>query len=157
CVYGASPAGILSAIAVAREGNTVVIIEPVHKIGGLLGSGFRMQQDAPSGAHLGGLTGYFYKKDVALPPLRHYQAAEKFNIATFHAMMEPYKDRITVITDHRLESVDKSGNVIRKAWFEHAPAGKNGVPLAHRLSDVLVGVSAKMFIDASYEGDLMAF
>ncbi|PPK99626.1 FAD-dependent oxidoreductase [Parapedobacter indicus] len=157
CVYGASPAGIFSAIAVAREGNTVVIVEPVHKIGGLLGSGFRMQQDAPSGAHLGGLTGDFYKRDVSLPPLRHYQAAEAFNIATLQAMMDRYKERITVITDHRLESVEKSDETIRKARFEYAPPGKNGVPPVHPLSDALIEVSATIFIDASYEGDLMAF
>jgi len=157
CVYGGSAAGILSAVAAAREGYSVLIVEPVHKIGGLLGSGFRMQQDAPSGAHLGGLTGYFYKKDVSLPPLRHYQAAEKFNVITLQSMIDEYGDLIKVITDHRLASTDVENKKIKRAYFEHAPPGKNGVPLAHPLSDSLVNVSAKIFIDASYEGDLMAY
>lgn len=157
CVYGASAAGIFSAIAAAREGHTVIVVEPVHKIGGLLGSGFRMQQDAPSGAHLGGLTGYFYKKDVALPPLRHFQAAEEFNIKTLQTMVKEYGNLITIITDYRLASVKVMNKKIRTAEFEFAPPGKDGVPVPKRLSDTLIQISAKMFIDASYEGDLMAF
>jgi hypothetical protein len=73
CVYGASGAGIAAAVAAAREGNSVIILEPAHKIGGLLGSGFRMQQDVPYADHLGGLTGAFYAKDIAQPQPRHQQ------------------------------------------------------------------------------------
>ncbi|HPM02822.1 MAG TPA: FAD-dependent oxidoreductase, partial [Candidatus Cloacimonadota bacterium] len=53
CVYGGSGPGISAAVAAAREGYSVIIIEPAHKIGGLLGSGFRMQQDVPYADHLG--------------------------------------------------------------------------------------------------------
>ncbi len=88
CVYGATGAGIFTALAAAREGYSVVIVEPFYRIGGLLGTGFRMQQDAPTGSHLGGLTGYFYKKDVSQAPLRHHQAAVRFNISTFKAMIK---------------------------------------------------------------------
>lgn len=157
CVYGASPAGIFAAIAAAREGYSVTIIEPTHKIGGLLGSGFRMQQDAPSGAHLGGLTGYYYKKDVALPPLRHYQAAEKFNLVTFQNMIDAYKGLIQVVTDYRVKSVDVLDRKIQRAHFEHAPSEKYGAPAPHSISGKVLTVTAKVFIDASYEGDLMAF
>ena len=157
CVYGASASGILSAVAAAREGYSVVIVEPVGKIGGLLGSGFRMQQDAPSGSHLGGLTGYYYKKDVSQAPLKHYQAASHFNISTLQGMMDEYGKLITVHLNHRAVSANVSGGRIREATFEYAPPGKNGVPLAKRASDELLVVRAKMYIDASYEGDLMAF
>ena len=157
CVYGASAAGILSAVAAAREGHSVIMIEPAHKIGGLLGSGFRMQQDAPTGAHLGGLTGYHYKKDVALPPLRHGQAAGEFNIRALQALVDEYGDLIKVHVDHRAVSSNVSKGKITEAVFEYAPAGKNGVPIAKRASDDLLVVRAKVFIDASYEGDLMAY
>lgn len=156
CVYGASASGILSAVAAAREGYSVVIIEPVGKIGGLLGSGFRMQQDAPSGAHLGGLTGYYYKKDVSQAPLKHYQAASHFNISTLQGMMDEYGKLITVHLNHRAVSAEISSGKIKEAVFEYAPPGKNGVPLAKRASDEVLVVKAKMYIDASYEGDLMA-
>ena len=157
CVYGASGAGIAAAVAAAREGYSVVIIEPVHKIGGLLGSGFRMQQDVPYADHLGGLTGEFYAKDVAQPQPRHQQGAGPHNIATLQSMIDQYKNLIKVITDHRLNSVKVSKGTINEAVFEYAPPGKDGVPVPVRISNNLVYVKAKIYIDASYEGDLMAF
>ena len=156
CVYGASPAGIMAAVAVARDGYSVIIIEPVGKIGGLLGSGFRMQQDAPTGEHLGGLTGRYYMKDVAQAPLKHYQAASHFNIATLQSFMDPYGDKIKVHVNHRVVSVKKEKGRITEATFEFAQADENGVPAPNRTSDDLIVVRAKMFIDASYEGDMMA-
>lgn len=156
CVYGASPAGILAAVAVAREGYTVSIIEPVGRIGGLLGSGFRMQQDAPTGEHLGGLTVRHYLKDVALAPMKHYQAASHFNLREFNALIDKYADRIKVYTNHRVISVEKTKAKLTSATFEYAPQDENGVPAPFRASDDFLVVSSKVFIDASYEGDLMA-
>ena len=157
CVYGASGPGIAAATAAARDGNSVVIIEPCHKIGGLLGSGFRMEQDVPYSDHLGGLTGEFYKRDLTYPKLRHMQGAGKYNIASLQGMLDEYKNLIKVIVDHRVASVKLSKGKIREAIFEFAPPGKDGVPVPKRSSDNLLKVHAKIYIDASYEGDLMAY
>jgi hypothetical protein len=157
CIYGASGAGIAAAVAAAREGYSVVIIEPVHKIGGLLGSGFRMQQDVPYADHLGGLTGAFYAKDISQPQPRHQQGAGPTNIALLQAMIDGYKNLIEVVTNHRLNSVKMSKGIIKEAVFEYAPPGKDGVPVPARSSDNLIYVKARIYIDASYEGDLMAF
>ncbi len=157
CVYGASGAGISAAVAAAREGYSVIIIEPAHKIGGLLGSGFRMQQDVPYADHLGGLTGKFYAIDIAQPQPRHQQGAGPTNIKTLEGMINEYKHLIKVITDHRLSKVTKIKGNIKEALFEYAPPGKDGVPIPFRISDTLIMVRARIYIDASYEGDLMAF
>lgn len=163
CVYGASAAGVLAATAVAREGYSVVIIEPTHTIGGLLASGFRMQQDVPDPQHLGGLTREYYDKDVALhvgihaPTLRHYQGAGEDNVRMLQEFLDRYPDLITVITDHRLVSVKTQNGIIQKGTFEYAPADENGVPSPNPKTDNRTDVKAKIFIDASYEGDLMAY
>lgn len=163
CVYGASASGVLAACAVAREGYSVILIEPTHTIGGLLASGFRMQQDVPDPQHLGGLTRDFYDKDVALhigihaPTLRHYQGAGEDNVRMLHSYIDSYKDLIKVVTNHRILSVEKESNTIKRAFFEHALDDENGVPAANRASNDLAKVKAKVFIDASYEGDLMAY
>ncbi|SCD18943.1 putative secreted protein [Proteiniphilum saccharofermentans] len=157
CVYGASGPGIAAAVAAAREGYSVIIVEPCHKIGGLLGSGFRMQQDVPYADHLGGLTGAFYATDIVQPQPRHQQGAGKYNIKALQSMIDEYKDQIKVITDHRLSSVKKSNGSLKEVFFEYAPPGKDGVPISYRISEDLVCVSSSIFIDASYEGDLMAF
>ncbi len=157
CVYGASGPGIAAAVAVAREGYSVIIIEPAHKIGGLLGSGFRMQQDVPYANHLGGLTGEFYRKDTLQPKPRHPQGAGQTNINTLQSMIDEYKGLIKVITEYRLVSVSTSEGKIIDAIFEFAPPGKEGVPVPERTSDELTSVKARIYIDASYEGDLMAY
>jgi hypothetical protein len=157
CVYSASGAGINAAVAAAREGYSSVIIEPTHKIGGLLSSGFRMSQDVPYHNHLGGLTGAFYKNDTLQPQPRHQQGASKFNLAFLQEMIDKYPDLIQVITDHRLARVNKENATITEAIFEFAPPDENGVPLPERASNDLTSVKAKIFIDASYEGDLMAY
>ncbi len=156
CVYEATGAGVLAAVAAAREGQSVIIIEPTHKIGGLLGTGFRMQQDVPYPDHLGGLTGDFYQEDIKQPKPRHPQGSSKNNIRMLQDLITNYGKRITVITDHRLASVKTGKGIIREALFEYAPPGKDGVPLAKPASGALINVTAKVFIDASYEGDLMA-
>jgi hypothetical protein len=157
CVYGASGPGIAAATAAAREGLSVIIIEPASKIGGLLGSGFRMQQDVPYADHLGGLTGEFYQSDINYPKLRHKQGAGIHNIASLNKMISQYNDLIQVILNHRLAEVEVFDKIIKEAIFEYAPPGKDGVPVPYRLTDKLISVKSKIFIDASYEGDLMAF
>lgn len=157
CVYGATGAGIAAAVAIAREGYSVVVVEPIHSIGGLLSAGFRMQQDVPYADHLGGITGEFYKKDLAMPQPRHRQGASKHNIATLQEMLDAYPDLIKVITDHRIVSAKTSRGKISEAVFEFAPPDSDGVPLPVRKTDNLTAVQAKVFVDASYEGDLMAY
>ncbi len=39
CVYGATPSGIAAAIAAAREGCSIVLIEPTNWIGGTVSGG----------------------------------------------------------------------------------------------------------------------
>jgi hypothetical protein len=157
CVYRATGAGINAAVAAAREGYSSIIVESTHKIGGLLSSGFRMSQDVPYADHLGGLTGEFYRKDTCQPQPRHHQGASKYNIAFLQEMIDTYPDLIEVITDHRLASVKKENGIIQEAIFEYAPPDENGVPLPESALDDLTSIKAKMFVDASYEGDLMAF
>lgn len=156
CVYGASPAGIFAAVAIAREGYSVIIIEPTHKIGGLLSAGFRMAQDVPYADHLKGLTGEFYNTDIKFPPLRHVQGASKYSIAALQKMIDRYGDLIRVVVDHRINAATTTKGVIQDATFEYAPATEDGVPVPVRKTDRLTKVKSKIFVDASYEGDLLA-
>ena len=156
CVYGASAAGVMAAVAIARDGYSVVLIEPTRKVGGLMSAGFRMAQDVPYADHLGGLTGEFYKTDIAFPPLRHHQGASKYSVAAFQKLIDQYGDLIHVIYDHRINAATTTKGVIQDATFEYAPAIEDGVPAPVRKTDRMTKVKAKVFIDASYEGDLMA-
>ena len=54
CIYGATPSGILAAVAVQRAGRSAVIVEPSRWVGGILGSGLKPMQDCPNYAATGG-------------------------------------------------------------------------------------------------------
>ena len=56
CIYGATPAGIVAAVAAKQEGCTVVLIEPSRWVGGILGAGIKPMQDCPEPRAVGGLT-----------------------------------------------------------------------------------------------------
>jgi 2-polyprenyl-6-methoxyphenol hydroxylase-like FAD-dependent oxidoreductase len=56
CVYGATSSGILAALAVQREGRSVVIVEPSHRAGGVLGAGLKPKQDCTNIHATGGMT-----------------------------------------------------------------------------------------------------
>src|SRR5690606_29008985 len=61
-VYGATPSGIMTAIAVKREGKSVIIVEPGKWVGGILGAGLKPIQDMPNYEAVGGTTRDLLKK-----------------------------------------------------------------------------------------------
>ncbi len=157
-VYGGTPAGIAAAIAAADDGESVLLVEPTARIGGLVTSGlshtdFHARE---------GLTGAFL--DFANRVEKYYadkygsdspQVRDSFggtfaephvNLAIFQAMLGERKN-LRVVTGSRIERVDvsrESGSpTIRQATF----VGADGKTWQS---------SADVFIDASYEGDLMA-
>lgn len=158
-VYGATSGGITAAIQGARMGKKILLIEPSKHVGGTTTGGLVWTDYGQEGV-VGGLAGEFYRRVT-----EHYRsdAAWKVN--------DPFRDRllnarlkyiksfepriadsvfrrmlseagIEMITGQRLDlnkGVKKENNVIKAVTFE---SGRT--------------VSAKIFIDASYEGDLMA-
>src|SRR5205814_5078307 len=60
-VYGATPAGITSAIAAAREKLRVALLEPTDRIGGMMSSGLGVS-DVGSRAAVGGLALEFFRR-----------------------------------------------------------------------------------------------
>ncbi len=67
---------------------------------------------------------------------------------------------IRFITEHRLDEksdVVKDGTRISMIHLNYAPVMEEGVPAPKPAKRRVFSVKAKVFIDASYEGDLMAF
>ncbi len=158
-VYGATSGGITAAIQASRLGKKVLLVEPSQHIGGMTTGGLVWTDFGVEGA-VGGLSGEFYSritqhyqsdaawkmndpfKDRLLNPSQEYIKSFEPHVAdsVFQAMLQ--EEGITVITEERLDlqkGVTKEKNVIREVVFE---SGKT--------------ISARIFIDATYEGDLMA-
>lgn len=158
CVYGATPSGILAAIAAKREGQSVVIVESSRWVGGMLGAGLKPLQDCPNYASTGGMTyellpmlgsnGIPLSKDDA-------RALNPLSIREdFQRQLE--KHGIEVIFEHRVASCAKEGSRIVEAVFDRAPFDELGCPPAEASEKANLRVRAKVYIDAGYEGDLMA-
>lgn len=146
CVYGATPSGINAAIAAKQEGASVILIEPSRWTGGILGAGIKTQQDCPEPDAVGGLT-----------------KSKIFTFGAFPSILrrdfEKWLDdeKIEVIREHRVKSTRKDGTKITLLTLENAPPDKDGVPVAAALpGSPEKTIEASIFIDASYEGDLMA-
>ena len=145
CVYGATPSGLMAAAAAKRAGRTVVVVEPSRWVGGILGAGIKPLEDCPNPAATGGMT---------KPLLTTLGNSPEIIRASFEQLL---KDRgIEVVRELRVGTVEKSGAKILSASFDYAPFDALGCPPAVATEVGRLRVKAKVFIDAGYEGDLMA-
>jgi hypothetical protein len=137
-VYGGTPCGIISAIAASREGSRVLLIEPTKHVGGLSTSGINTAEtEHMLKWTIGGIALEFYKlmgeKYQTHQPEFYFESsvAEK----CYLEMLEAAK--ITIKYDYYLTKVQTHSGHIDQI----------------QLNDDST-YEAKVFIDASYEGDL---
>lgn len=150
-VYGATPGGFCAAIAAAREGASVLLLEPTDHIGGVNTGGlsFSDSNQTVRSTVMGlfdewhtRIQADYAARGVALP----YDVAVKDqSVWTYepHVAMRVTRAmldeaEVTVLTERVLERVEKDGPRITSL-------------VTHDGS-----FSAKTYVDATYEGDLMA-
>ncbi|HET6410307.1 MAG TPA: FAD-dependent oxidoreductase [Chthoniobacteraceae bacterium] len=157
-VYGATPAGIAASLAAAKDGESVLLVEPTDQIGGMVTSGlshtdFRTFE---------GLTGSYldftkrveqnYRESFGANSAqvrdswRGTFAEPKVNLAILEKMLAD-QPKITVWKSRRLFSVHSSADGETRAI---------GMAAFLDNQERTTSVSADVFIDASYEGDLLA-
>ncbi|NBP81832.1 FAD-dependent oxidoreductase, partial [bacterium] len=150
-VYGSTPGGFSAAIAAAREGADVLLVEPTHHVGGMSTGGLsHCDSNQMVRSTLRGIFEEWHTRIVADYTSRGLPAAYDPTIKdqstwTFepHVAMRVTRGMLNqagvrVLTDHDLLSVEKQGPRIV------AITTKQGV------------LRARVFVDGSYEGDLMA-
>ena len=152
-IYGATPAGIAAAVAAAREGKSVVIIEPLPIAGGILSGGMGFSDSNQMHREtLGGIFKEYYKRIekyyISRGEKLSYQinntngttwrTEPHVNELVFNKMME--EEKVTLFLNEKIRTVQQKNNAIESITTY------SGMQL-----------SGKVFIDASYEGDLMAF
>ena len=156
CVYGGTASGVTAGLAAARRGKSVIIVEPFRHLGGMHGGGIRIQQDCLYLNDIGGIARELHDADYALPgggSANQWQARLMIRKKVEDA-------GIRFFTQHRLDSKDDvvmDGTTIRMIHLNHAPIMEEGVPAPEPTKRKVFSIKAKVFIDASYEGDLMAF
>lgn len=153
-IFGGSSAGVAAAVAAGREGQTVLLLEPSYLIGGLTTGGLS-KTDMGRREAIGGfakelyddvLTYYKATYGIKSPEVRQcnhgYYFETKVAGEIFQKKLEAAK--VVVNARERLVSVDFDGKRIASITTKNYKTGK-----AQRWE-------GKIFIDATYEGDLMA-
>ena len=144
-VYGGTAGGVVAAVSAARAGMKVALLEPGRHLGGMASGGLSAT-DVGKREVIGGYALEFYRRAGKLYHLEQYGQQIAW-------MMEPHiaeqifremvnEAGVTVLFEHRLREKDgvaKTGPAIRQITME------NGAVF-----------EATVFIDSSYEGDLMA-
>jgi hypothetical protein len=143
CVYAGNASGVMAACAAAKEGAKVVVVEPSRWLGGMTGGGL-MHVDWGREEAVGGSTRPILKQGFDDPQYR----------ATFAKMLADAG--IPVIYDHRVGTVEKVDGRIRALTLDRAPFDATGCPPAQAAQVAARVIRAKVYIDCSYEGDLLA-
>lgn len=136
-IYGATPAGIIAGVAAAREKASVIVIEPTKWIGGMVTGGLT-HSDIGRQDTIGGLAREFFTRAATGYEARWIWYAEPHaNMAAFQSMLR--EAGVEVVIGQHLKAVKRDGARIVSFTTEDGTI-----------------YAGKQFIDASYEGDLMA-
>lgn len=157
CIYGGTASGICAGLAARQRGQSVIMIEPARHLGGIAGGGIRIQQDCLYLKDIGGIARQLHDADIAIPGGNIQMNQWKMRLLLRSKVEEA---GIQYFTEQRLENrgdVVKRGPHIETIHLHRAPVLEEGVPAPTAEKNIALSVKAKVFIDASYEGDLMAF
>jgi hypothetical protein len=153
CVYGGTCSGVIAAAAVARAGKSVILIEPGRHLGGLSSGGLG-QTDIGNKMVIGGMSREFYQrigKEQGIPE------GWTFSPSTAEKVFEDFiaESKVRVLREHRIIEATKQGAHVQSITCEHAPTDDYNAPTEKGTGERTT-IEAREFIDASYEGDLMA-
>ena len=165
-VYGGTSAGVMAAVEVVQSGKTVILVTPENHLGGLTASGLGWT-DTGKKEVIGGLSRNFYHRiwqyynqDQAWV----WQKKEEYGgRGQGTPAIDGSKRTMWIFEPHVAEKVyedyiaEYKINTFREEWLDRASGvrKKNGkiVSMTTLSGKTFKG---KIFIDATYEGDLMA-
>jgi hypothetical protein len=139
-VYSGVPCGIAASITAAREGAKVVLIEPLKHVGGLSTSGINTaESEHMLKWTIGGFADEFYRRLG-----KHYGTGQP-----------EYFFESSVAEKVYLDMLKEAGVEVRYGSSVDAVT-KDGAKITGITLTDGTKLTAKVFVDASYEGDLMA-
>jgi len=165
-IYGGTSAAITAAMQVVKSGKTVLVVSPDKHLGGLSAGGLGFT-DTGNKSVIGGLAREFYHRlflHYQKPEAWKWQKMEEYgNKGQGTPAMDGSERTMWIFEPHAAEQVfedfvkENNIKVYRNEWLDRANGVKkeNGKIVSIK---TLSGKTfrGKMFIDATYEGDLMA-
>jgi hypothetical protein len=139
-IYGGTSAGVVAAVQAQRMGKTAIVIEPGQHLGGLSAGGLGAT-DIGNKAAIGGISREFYQRLG-----KHYGNEENWTFEP-HVAEKVFQDfvretKTPVVFGERLD-------------LKHGAVMKDGTLVAIKMESGKE-YRGRVFIDATYEGDLMA-
>ena len=145
CIYGGTSAGVIAAYTAKKMGKSVLLIEPGKHLGGLTSGGLGYT-DIGNKFAISGLALDFYRRIG-----QHYGKFEQwiFEPHVAENLFADYLKRANTeaLFSYRLKDVNKTGNSIVNITIENSDQPNASTDRV---------IQAKIFLDCSYEGDLMA-
>ena len=166
CVYGGTSGAIAAAVQAKRMHKTVVVVSPDRFLGGLTSGGLGFT-DIGDERILGGLSHEFfrdvynyYQKDSAW----NHQPRDKFGNQGQGAPAMNHKEKTMSLFEPKVASsvfdewIRKNQIQVLQSKLDRSKAGivKNGKSISSIRTLDGHTIRAKIFVDATYEGDLMA-
>lgn len=148
-VYGGTAGGAIAAVAVAREGKSVVVLEPGKYVGGMVTGGLGAT-DVGNSRAVGGYSREFFNRVREYYTRKYGPMSQQVKDSNDGFRFEPHvaalilhemlnEAKVEVLHGQRLDKVTKNGKKIERITTEKGDA-----------------FEAAMWIDATYEGDLLA-
>jgi hypothetical protein len=165
-IYGGTAAAVTAAVQAKQMGKTVIIVSPDNHLGGLSSGGLGFT-DTGNKAVIGGLAREFYHRvwlHYQKPEAWRWEKREQFgNKGQGTVALDGENRTMWIFEPHVAEQVfedfvrEYQIPVVRNEWLNRKngvkKAGANIVSIRTLSGKAYAG---KMFIDATYEGDLMA-
>jgi hypothetical protein len=148
-VYGATPAGVMAAVAAAREGKHVLLIDPARHVGGMVAGGLGATDTGKRDA-IGGYAREFFDRIR-----EHYARVYGPNSSQVKACSDGFHFEPHVAA-LMFDAVLRESRLGERMNQPLAGVVKDGARVRALRTAKGEEITGKVFIDASYEGDLMA-
>jgi len=163
-IYGGTSAGIAAAIQSSRMGKSVVLIEPTQRIGGLTTGGLG-QTDIGNKQAIGGISREFYQniKTYYNDPAnwkwqtnQEYRDGGQTKTSVGEDAMWTFEPSAALKVYQKMIETENIKLVYGERLNRKNGVKKQGAKIIEIIMENGNSYSAKMFIDATYEGDLLA-
>lgn len=159
-IVGGNPGGIMAAISAARLGKTSLILERTNHIGGLPANGLGATDIHTRGATTGlflefvkrvkkhYITKYGQDSRQVIFSSDGYRFEPAVAEQVFEQMLSEHADKIKVLKMHQFDSDPQNLSMVNDQI--------QAIKVLNRKTKEIIVYKGKMFLDATYEGDLAA-
>jgi hypothetical protein len=160
-VYGGTSGGVIAAVQAGRMGKSVVLIEPGKHLGGMTTGGLGAT-DMGNEAAIGGVSREFYRRirdyyqDKSHWKTETFEAYQKREHYIFPEAMFGFEPHVAELVYNQMLAEAKVKIVLGQRLDLKAGVKKEGSRVVSIAMEGGAAYAGKEFIDATYEGDLMA-